>query len=66
MLKSKNLGVSEGVVQVAESYLIVRAGRPSQHGAGVSHRGSGDISLLTGEVHYGPACAMAGRKPTNN
>lgn len=67
MFKS-NIGSKERIVRVIGGGLIILCGLVGLHATplGIAIAAAGGISVVTGLIRYCPACAMAGRKPTND
>lgn len=63
----RNIGSKDRIARVIGGGLIIMGGLIGLHATplGLGLAGVGAISLITGLVRYCPACAMAGRKPTD-
>lgn len=68
MFDRKNVGGKERIARVIGGCLMVLCGLVGLHATplGLAIAGVGVVSLVTGVIRYCPACAMAGRTPTDN
>ena len=68
MIFRKNVGSKERMARVAAGGLMMLCGFVGLHATplGLGVAGVGAISLITGLIRYCPACALAGRKSTDN
>jgi hypothetical protein len=64
----RNVGSKERIVRVISGGLMIVCGLVGLQATplGIGIAGVGAIGLITGLVRYCPACAMAGRKSTDN
>lgn len=68
MFISKNVGRKEGIARVVAGAVMILCGLAALHATayGLALAGVGLVSVFTGASRYCPACAIAGRKPTNH
>lgn len=68
MLIRKNIGNKERLARLVGGALMIGCGLLGLHASplGLALAAAGIVSMLTGIVRYCPACAMAGRKCSDN
>lgn len=68
MFNRKNVGPKERIARIVGGCLMVLCGLVGLQATplGLAVAAVGVVSMLTGVVRYCPACALSGRKPTDD